>query len=74
MSNMKTVKVFIEKSEYGYSAYMDETPLDYSCTGEGETVEETIADFRAAYAEMREHYQREGKEFEEVLLSFCFDK
>lgn len=70
---MKKVKVFIEMSEYGYSAYMDETPLDYSCIGEGKTVEETVADFYAAYAEMREYYQQEGKKFEEVQLSFYYD-
>ena len=60
-------------SEYGYSAYMDDTPLDYSCIGEGKTVEETIADFHTAYAEMREHYQQEGKAFEEVQLEFFYD-
>jgi len=70
---MKKVKVFIEMSEYGYSAYMDDTPLDYSCIGEGKTVEETVADFNAAYAEMRTYYQQEGKEFEEIQLSFYYD-
>ena len=53
---MKKVKVFIELSSYGYSAYMDDTPLDYSCIGEGKTVEETIDDFKAAYGELREYY------------------
>jgi hypothetical protein len=70
---MKKVKVFIEMSEYGYSAYMDDTPLDYSCIGEGKTVDETVADFNAAYAEMREYYRQEGKKFEEVQLSFYYD-
>lgn len=70
---MKTVKVFIEKSEYGFSAYMDDTPLDYGCIGEGKTVEETISDFKSAYAEMREHYAREGKSFEEIEYTFYYD-
>ncbi len=70
---MKKVKVFIEKSEYGYSAYMDDSPLDYGCIGEGKTVEETIADFQSAYDEMREHYKEKGKEFEEVELEFLLD-
>ncbi len=70
---MKKVKVFIEMSEYGYSAYMDDTPLDYGCIGEGKTVEETIADFQSAYDEMREHYKEEGKVFEEVELEFFYD-
>lgn len=70
---MKTVKVFIEKSDYGFSAYMDDTPLDYSCTSEGKTVDETIADFRQAYADMREYYREEGKPFEEIEYEFYYD-
>lgn len=70
---MKTVKVFIEKSSYGFSAYMDDTPLDYGCIGEGKTVAETISDFNSAYAEMRGHYAREGKPFEEIEYSFYYD-
>ena len=70
---MKRVKVFIEKSEYGYSAFMDNSTLDYGCIGEGKTVEETIADFQSAYDEMREHYKEEGKVFEEVELEFFYD-
>lgn len=70
---MKTVKVYIEKSDYGYSAYMDDTPLDYSCLGEGKTVEETIADFKSAYAEMKEHYAKNGKRFEEVKCEYYYD-
>jgi len=69
----KTVKVFIEKSDYGYSAYMDDTPLSYSCLGEGKTVAETIEDFKDAYAEMREYYESIGKFFEEVDLEFYYD-
>ena len=67
---MKTVKVYIERSQYGYSAYMDDTPLDYSCLGEGKTVEETINDFNNAYNEMREHYAKEDKYFEEITYEF----
>ena len=70
---MKTVKVFIEKSQYGFSAYMDDTPLDYSCIGEGTTVEETIADFKDAYAEMKRHYEESGKHFQEVNCEFYYD-
>lgn len=70
---MKKVKVFIEMSSYGYSAYMDDTPLDYSCIGEGKTVEETIEDFNAAYREMREFYESIGKNFEEVEYEFYYD-
>ena len=70
---MKEVKVFIEISEYGYSAYMDDTPLDYGCIGEGKTVEETIADFKVCYEEMRKIYAEQGKPFEEVSFAFYFD-
>ena len=70
---MKEIKVFIEKSDAGYSAYMDDTPLDYSCLGEGKTVEETIADFNQAYEEMRTYYQRSGRTFEEVGYTFYYD-
>lgn len=70
---LKKVKVFIEKSEYGFSAYMDDTPLDYGCIGEGKTVEETIADFNASYADMRAYYQRHNKPFEEIEYEFFYD-
>ena len=70
---MKTVKVFIEKGKDDYSAYMDDTPLNYSCIGQGSTVEETIEDFRACYNEMRAHFQESGEPFEEVELVFCYD-
>ena len=70
---MKEVKVFIEISEYGYSAYMDDTPLDYSCIGEGKTVDETIADFKKAYEEMRAYYSEKDKPFEEVQCVFYYD-
>jgi predicted RNase H-like HicB family nuclease len=70
---MKKVKVLIEKSDYGFSAYMDDTPLSYSCIGEGKTVEEAIADFRLAYADMRDYYREEGKPFEEIEFEFYYD-
>ena len=70
---MKQVKVFIEKSEYGFSAYMDDTPLSYSVLGEGRTVEETIDDFNKSYAGMREYYERHGKVFEEIQYEFFYD-
>lgn len=73
MMSMKKVKVFIEKGVDEYSAYMDDTPLSYSCIGQGSTVEEAAADFRAAYNEMREYYEKAGKHFEEVNFEFYYD-
>ncbi len=70
---MKTVKVFIEKGVDDYSAYMDDTPLNYSCIGQGDTVDETIADFRACYEEMRQYFQETGEPFEEVNFEFFYD-
>lgn len=52
---------------------MDDTPLNYSCIGNGNTVEEAIADFKTAYEEMKQYYKSAGKEFEEVELSFYYD-
>ena len=34
---------------------------------------ETIADFRQAYADMREYYREEGKPFEEIEYEFYYD-
>lgn len=70
---MEKVKVYIEKAESGYSAYMADSQLDYGCIGEGATVEEAISDFRAAYNEMKAHYEAEGKPFTEAEFEFCYD-
>ena len=70
---MKYVKVFIEKSDFGFSAYMEDAGLDYGCTGEGKTVEKTIDDFRKSYAGIRDYYVKHGKEFEEVEYEFFYD-
>lgn len=72
MNNSK-VKVFIEIAEKGYSAYMDDSPLEYGCIGEGATVEETIADFKNCYDEMKTHYAEEGKSFSEAEFEFYYD-
>ena len=70
---MKQVKVFVEKSSYGFSAYMDDTPLNYNVIGEGKTVEETIDDFNKSYEGMRDYYERQGKDFEEIQYDFFYD-
>lgn len=69
----KHVKVFIEKSSFGYSAYMDDTPLSYNVIGEGRTVEETIVDFNKSYEGMREYYKQHGKPFVEIVYEFYYD-
>ena len=59
---MKRVKVFIEKTEDGYSAYVDlaDTTLNYGIIGEGATVSEALEDFRASYEDMKAIYKEEG--------------
>ena len=71
--DMKHVKVFIEKSEYGFSAYMDDTPLNYNLFGEGKTVEEAVDDFNKSYADMRSYYERHSLTFEEIEYEFFYD-
>jgi hypothetical protein len=70
---MKKIKVFIEPSQYGYSAYMDDNDLDYGLIGEGKTVQETIKDFDLSYDGMREYYKEIGKPFEEIEYEFFYD-
>jgi len=70
---MKRIKVFIEKSSYGYSAYMEDNKLDYACIGEGKNVEETIADFKDSYEEIKEYYTKQAKLFTEVSFDFYYD-
>lgn len=67
------IKVFIEQSEYGYSAYTESNNLDYNCIGEGKTVQETIADFKDSYQEIKDYYQREGIPFQEAEFVFYYD-
>ena len=70
---MKKIKVFIEPSQYGYSAYMEDNDLDYGLIGEGKTVQETIHDFNLSYDGMRDYYQKIGKHFEEIEYEFFYD-
>lgn len=69
------VKVMIEKSSYGYSAYMADgsDALSYGIIGEGKTVQETIVDFKDAYEDMKKYYASEGKDFTEAEFEFYFD-
>ena len=69
----KTVKVFVESSEYGYSAYMENTGLDYACIGEGKTVEEAISDFEDSYKEIKEYYKGQQLDFCEAEFEYYYD-
>ena len=70
---MKYVKVFIEPSEYGFSAYMDDTPLNYSCLGEGKTINQTVNDFNLSYAGMKDSFEEDGRQFEEIQYEFYIE-
>ena len=70
---MRTIKVFIEKAEWGFSAYMEDNDLNYGCIGEGETVEETIDDFNKSYADIRNYFARHDMPFEEIRYEFYYD-
>ena len=72
---MEQVKVIIEKSVYGFSAYMDsgDENLSYGLLGEGKTVKETIRDFQDAYEDMKEYYTSVGKPFVEAEFEFFYD-
>jgi len=70
---MKRIKAYVEKSDYGFSVYMEDNDLDYGIIGEGKTATEAINDFRQAYEEMRDFYKGEGKDFEEVDFEFVYD-
>lgn len=70
---MKKIKIFIEPSQYGYSAYMEDNDLDYGLIGEGKTVKETIKDFDLSYEGMRDYYKEIGKPFEEIEYEFFYD-
>lgn len=67
------VKVFIEKAECGYSAYIEDSPLEFGCIGEGETVEETIKDFLGVYEGMKKSYEQEGHRAADVEFEFYYD-
>lgn len=67
------VKVFIEKAECGYSAYIEDSPLEFGCIGEGETVEETIKDFLGVYEGMKKSYEQEGHEAADIEFEFYYD-
>jgi len=72
---MRTVRVFIERGKDGsYGAYMpDENNLTYGVIGEGDSVAEAIADFKAVYEDMKASFQKKGEEFEEVDFAFSYD-
>ncbi|GAB6394572.1 MAG: hypothetical protein MdMp024_0884 [Bacteroidales bacterium] len=72
----KKVRAIIEKcKDGGYSVYPDwgKTKSMYSIIGEGDTKEESVADFQTAYKEMKAYYAEIGEIFQEVEFVFYDD-
>ena len=68
------VTVIIEQNSKGkYSAYISDERISFGIVGEGNTVDETIEDFRIGYQEMKETYQNAGKEIPELEFDFKYD-
>lgn len=70
---MRRIKVYVEASSYGYSAYMEKTDLDYACIGEGKTVEEAISDFEESYQEIKDYYKQENLVFKDAEFVYYYD-
>lgn len=71
---MRQVKAVIERAGDGtYSIYSDADDLSYLITGTGKTVEEAKKCFEDGYADMKRYYEKEGKEFTEVEMCYCYD-
>ena len=67
------VKVMVEIADCGFSAYMEENNLDYSCIGEGATAKEAVEDFKRSYEGMRDYFAEVGRPFTEAEFEFCYD-
>ncbi len=63
----------VEIADCGFSVYMEENSLDYSCIGEGATVKEAVEDFKRSYEGMRDYFAEIGRPFTEVEFEFRFD-
>ena len=69
---MRKVKVIVEPADCGFSAYMADSGLDYSCIGEGTSTKETVEDFKRSYEGMSDYFKVTGRPFEEVEFEFRF--
>lgn len=70
------VQVIIERGADGtFAAFIGgENQLPFGIIGEGETVQETKADFLGGFEDMRDYYKQEGKAFPEgVEFEFKYD-
>lgn len=72
---MESVKAFVEKSNEGFSVYVDleDNTLNYGIHGNGETVKEAVDDFNSAYEASKEFHHQKGKEFVEANFVLLYD-
>lgn len=64
---MKVIVIIERGADGTYGAYIENNELPFGIIGDGNTVAETIADFQAALNNMREYYEKTGKEFPQGL-------
>lgn len=68
------VTVIIERGADGtFGAYIADDNLPFGAIGDGNTVAETIEDFKNSIKEMQEYYAEEGKEFPELEFEYKYD-
>jgi len=73
---MNKVKAFIEKGSDGtFGVYVDlnDNTLNYGIHGDGQTVQEAIADFKESYANMHQFYKEKQKPFVEAEFEYHYD-
>lgn len=70
---MKAVAIIERGIDGTYGVYIDSKNVPFGAIGDGKTVAEAISDFKNSIAEMREHYEAEGKEFPELEFEFKYD-
>ena len=72
---MIQIKAFVAREKDGsYSIFVDDkAPINYGLVGEGNTVEEAIADWNGTYEAMKMSYAEKGLEFVEAQFSSVYD-
>jgi len=73
---MNKVKAFIERGNDGtYGVYVDleDNTLNYGIIGDGNTVDEAIADFYLCYEDMKKSYEKDNQYFVESEFEFHYD-
>lgn len=72
---MKQVRVFIERGKDGfYGAYMpDNNNLSYGIIGDGQSVADAIADFKAVYEDMKQAAAEKRRAVREGRVCFPYD-